>query len=76
MSMMDAHSKYYFADFARKGGGAGVSPKSLPPFSLKKIHKGGEGGTPKSVTYFLVQNQVFFEQKTPLFEENFSGKNP
>ena len=40
---------------------------------------GGAGVPPKSVTYFLDQNQVFFEQKTPflaLFEENFSGKNP
>ena len=37
------------------------------------------GGPPKSVTYFLDQNQVFFEQKTPflaLFEEKFSGENP
>ena len=61
-------------------GGAGVPPKPVSPFSLKKKSvKGGRGVPPKSVTYFLDQNQVFFEQKTPflaLFEEKFSGKNP
>ena len=61
-------------------GGAGVPPKSVTPFSLKKKSvKGGRGVPPKSVTYFLDQNQVFFEQKTPflaLFEDKFSGKNP
>ena len=43
------------------------------------VRKGGEGVPPKSVTYFLDQNQVFFEQKTPflaLFEDKFSGENP
>ena len=61
-------------------GGAGVPPKSVTPFSMKKKSvKGGRGVPPKSVTYFLDQNQVFFEQKTPflaLFEENFSGESP
>ena len=46
--------KYYFADFVRN-----------PLFAERKIRKGGEGVPPKSVTYFLDQNQVFFEQKTP-----------
>ena len=27
--------KYYFADFVRKGGGRGVPPKSVTPFSMK-----------------------------------------
>ena len=37
--------KYYFADFVRKGGGgAGVPPKSVTPFSLKK--KSVKGGVP------------------------------
>ena len=54
--------KYYFADFVRKGGG--YPPKSVTPFSLKKIRKGGRGVPPKSVTYFLDQSQVFIEQKT------------
>ena len=43
------------------------------------VRKGGGGGTPISVTYFLDQNQVFFERKTQLltlFEDNFSGKCP
>ena len=30
--------KYYFADYVCKGGG--VPPKSITPFSLKKIRKG------------------------------------
>ena len=39
--------------------------------------KGGGGVPPKSITYFLDQNQVFFEQETQflaLFEEKCSGK--
>ena len=70
--------KYYFADFVRKGGG-GTPQIRNPLFAEKKIRKGGRGVPPKSVTYFLDQNQVFFEQKTPflaLFEEKISGKNP
>ena len=50
---------------------------SVTPFSLKKIRKGGEGGTPQIRNLFLVQNQVFFEQKTPflaLFKKIFRGK--
>ena len=42
------------------------------------VRKGG-GVPPKSVTYFLDQNEVFLEQKTQflaLFEEKFSGENP
>ena len=42
------------------------------------VRKRGEWVPPKSVTYFLDQNQVFFEQKTQflaLFEEKISGKN-
>jgi len=71
--------KYYFADFVRKGGGGGYPQIRNPLFAEKKSVKGGRGVPPKSVTYFLDQNQVFFEQKTPflaLFEENFSGKSP
>ena len=69
-----------FADFVRKGGGGGTPQIRNLLFAEKKSVKGGGREVPpKSVTYFLDQNQVFFEQKTPflaLFEENFSGKNP
>ena len=34
-------------------------------FAENFVRKGGEGGTPQSVTYFLDQKQVFFGQKTP-----------
>ena len=71
--------KYYFADFVRKGGGGGTPQIRNPLFAEKKSVKGGRGVPPKSVTYFLDQNQVFFEQKTQflaLFEENCLGKNP
>ena len=37
--------KYYFADFVRKGGRAGVPLKSLTPFA-EKIRKGDEGTPP------------------------------
>ena len=30
------------------------------------VRKGGRGVPPKFVTYFLDQNQVFFEQKTQI----------
>ena len=71
--------KYYFADFVRKRGGGGTPQIRKSLFAEKKSVKGGRGVPPKSVTYFLDQNQVFFEQKTQflaLFEEKFSGKNP
>ena len=52
--------KYYFADFVRKGG-RGVPPQIRNPlFAEKKSAKVGKGVPPKSVTYFLDQNQVFF----------------
>ena len=60
-------------------GEGGTSQIRNPIFAENFVCKGGEGGTPISVTYFLDQNQVFFEQKTQflaLFEENFSGKIP
>ena len=69
--------KYYFTDFVRKWGG-GVPPKSVTPFSLKKIRKGGEGGTPQIRKLLFGPKSGVFEQKTQflaLFEENFSGKN-
>ena len=69
--------KYYFADFVRKGGRAGVPLKSLTPFA-EKIRKGDEG-TPQIRNLFLDQNQVFFEQRTQflaLLEEKILGKNP
>ena len=50
--------KYYFADFVRKGRAAVVPPKSVTPFSLKKIRKEGEGGTPQ------IRNS-FFAKKNP-----------
>ena len=70
--------KYYFADFVRKGG-EGYPPNPNLLFRQKFVRKGGGGGTPISVTYFLDQKQVFFGQKTPflaLFEEHFSGECP
>ena len=57
--------KYYFADFVRKGGG---TPQLRNPlFAEKKSVKGGRGVPPKSVTYFLDQNQVFFWAKNTIF---------
>ena len=70
--------KYYFADFVRIGSG-GTPQTRNPLFAEKKSVNGGAEVPPKSVTYFLDQNQVFFEQKTQflaLFEEKFSGENP
>ena len=52
-------SKYYFADFVRKGGGGTPQiRKSL--FAEKKIRKGGEGGTPQ------IRN-LFFGPKSGVF---------
>ena len=69
--------KYYFADFVRKGEG-GVPPKSVTPFSPKKIHKGGEGGTTQIRNLFFGPKSSVFEQKTQflaLFEDKiFRGK--
>ena len=48
--------KYYFADFVRKGGG--VPPKSVAPFLLKKIRKGGEGGTPQIRNSFFANKKI------------------
>ena len=47
-----------------KGGGSTPQIRNTL-FAKKKSVKGGRGVPPKSVTYFLDQNQVFFEQKTP-----------
>ena len=71
--------KYYFADFVPKGGGRGYPQIRNPLFAENFVREGGGGVPPISVTYFLDQNQVFFEQKTQflaLFEEKFSGVNP
>ena len=68
--------KYYFANFVRKGGG-GTPQIRNPLFAEKKSVKGGRREPPKSVTYFLDQNQVFFGQIfffLALFEEFFSVK--
>ena len=70
--------KYYFADFVRKGGGGGTPQIRNPLFAEERSVKWGRGVPPKSVTYFLDQNQVFFEQNTlflAFFEEKFSGKS-
>ena len=70
--------KYYFANFVRKRGGGAPQIRN-PLFAEKKSVNGGAGVSPKSVTYLLDQNQVFFEQKTQflaLFEDKFSGENP
>ena len=52
---------------------------SVTPFSLKKIRKGGEGGTPQIRNLFFgPKSGVFFEQKTQvlaLFEEKIWGGN-
>ena len=65
-------------DFVLKGGGD--TPQIRNPFFAENfVRKGGRGVPPKSVTYFLDQNHVFFEQKTPFlvpFEDKFPGKNP
>ena len=78
--MLRERVKYYFADFVRSGGGGGTPQIRNPLFAEKKIRKGGRGVPPKSVTYFLDQNQVFFYSKNTvflaLFEEKFSGKCP
>ena len=42
----------------------GTSQILNPIFAENFVRKGGEGVTPKSVTYFLDQIQVFFEQYT------------
>ena len=60
-------------------GEGGTSQIRNPIFAENFVRKGGEGVTPKSVTYFLDQIQVFLSKKTEflaLFEEKFSGKNP
>ena len=60
-------------------GGAGVPPKSVTPFSMKKkIRKGGEEGTPQIRNLFFEPKSGVFEQKTQFlafFEDKFSGKN-
>ena len=52
--------EYYFADFVRKGGGE-YPPNPEPPFRWKKSVKGERGVPLKSVTYFLDQDEVFFQ---------------
>ena len=61
-----------------KGGGSTPQIRN-PLFAEKKSVKGGRGVPPKSVTYFLDQNQVFLSKKLnfwPFFKEKFSGKFP
>ena len=70
--------KYYFADFVRKRGGGGTPQIRKSLFAEKKSVKGGRGVPPKSVTYFLDQNQVFFWAKNTIcstfWRKNFGEK--
>ena len=68
-----------FWDFPKKKNFRAPLREGVKYYFADFVRKGVEGVPPKSVTYFMDQIQMFFEQKTQflaLFEEKFPGKSP